>query len=122
MQENLKYTNGFYSENNRFARSDSRIVPLNIAKQQFREKFLDKVDVMVGHALSNDFKVLKVNGMPLNIRFLDTADIGAIFMNEKDKVSLGRLLEHLDIDHRELHNAANDVEYTLEAFFKMGDL
>lgn len=122
VQDNLNYKNGFYSKNNRFARTDSKIVPLSVAKQKFKEEFLDKIDVLVGHGLSNDYKVLKSNGMNLKMKFLDTTDIGAVMMNKDDKVSLERLLNHLNIRHDDLHNAANDVEFILKAFFELGDL
>lgn len=122
VQENLKYENGVFSKNNRFARKDSQTVPLKIAMERFQTEFLDKADVFVGHGLENDFKVLKANGMNLELDYIDTADIGAVIMGEDHKVNLGRLLDHLEIKHDDLHNAANDVEYLLEAFFELGDL
>ena len=122
VQENLNYENGQFSKNNRFARNDTQIVPLKIAMKRFQEEFLDVVEIIVGHGLENDFRVLKTNGMDLELDYLDTADIGAAFMNEDHKVSLERLLDHLKIEHDDLHNAANDVEYILKAFFELGDL
>ena len=122
IQENLKYKNGQFSKNNRFARKDTQIVPLRTAIQRFQEEFLDVVEVIVGHGLENDFKVLEKNNLKLDIEYLDTSDIGAAFMDENNKVSLERLLKYLHIKHTELHNAANDVEYIMKAFFKLGDL
>lgn len=122
VQENLNYENGQFSKNNRFARKDTKIVPLNVAMKRFQEEFLDVAEVIVGHGLENDFKVLKTNGMDLELDYIDTADVGAAFMNENDKVSLERLLDHLKIEHDDLHNAANDVEFILKAFFELGDL
>lgn len=122
VQENLKYQNGQFSKNNRFARKDSKIVPLQVALKMFKEEFIDKVEVLVGHGLSNDFKVLSYNGIDLNKDYLDTSDIGSVIMNEVDKVSLERLLDYLKIIHDDLHNAANDVEFILKAFFEMGNL
>jgi hypothetical protein len=122
VQENLNYENGQFSKNNRFARKDTQIVPLKIAIQRFQDEFLDIVEIIVGHGLDNDFKVLATNGLKLDLDYLDTADIGSVFMGERDKVSLERLLDHLKIKHDDLHNAANDVEYILKAFFELGDL
>jgi hypothetical protein len=122
VQENLHYENGVFSKNNRFARKDSQIVPLKVALKRFKEEFVDKIDILVGHGLSNDFKVLKINGMNLQMDYLDTSDIGGVMMNQNDKVSLERLLDHLKIKHDDLHNAANDVEFILKAFFNLGDL
>lgn len=122
VQENLNYENGVFSKNNRFSRKDTQIVPLKIAIERFKNDFLNNVDIIVGHGLDNDFKVLKVNGVDLDIDYIDTADIGAAFMDENDKVSLSRLLDYLKIQHDDLHNAANDVEYILKAFFELGDL
>ncbi len=122
VQENLKYENGVFSKNNRFARKDTQTVPLKVAMDRFQKEFLDKTDIYVGHGLENDFKVLSINGMNLELDYLDTADIGAVLMGEDHKVSLQRLLNHLKIKHDNLHNAANDVEYLLEALCEMGDL
>ena len=122
VQDNLNYKNGFYSKNNRFSRKDSKIVPLSVAKQQFKEEFLDKIDVLVGHGLCNDFKVLKSNGMDLDLKYYDTSDIGAAMMKRDDKISLEKMLNHLQIKHDDLHNAANDVEFILKAFFELGKL
>lgn len=122
VQDNLNYKNGFYSKNNRFSRKDSKIVPLSVAKQKFKEEFLDKIDVLVGHGLCNDFKVLKLNGMDLNMNYYDTSDIGAALMKKDDKISLEKMLNHLEIKHEDLHNAANDVECILKAFFELGKL
>lgn len=122
VQENLRYENGIFSKNNRFARKDTQIVPLKIAKKRFKEEFLDKIDLLIGHGLENDFKVLEANGIILNEDYLDTSEIGAAIMDEDHKVGLERLLNYLEIKHEKLHNAANDVEYLLQAFFKMGDL
>jgi len=122
VQENLRYENGQFSKNNRFARKDTQTMPLKLAMQKFQNEFLDVTDIVVGHGLENDFKVLETNGMKLKLDYLDTADIGAAMMDESDKVSLERLLKHLKIPHANLHNAANDVEHILKAFFEMGDL
>ena len=122
VQENLKYENGQFSKNNRFARKDSQTVPLKVALRRFKEEFLDKVEVLVGHGLTNDFKVLKLNGLDLNLEYIDTSDIGSVIMGETDKVSLSRLLDYLKIEHDDLHNAANDVEFILKAFFELGNL
>lgn len=122
VQENLNYKNGFYSKNNRFARKDSKVVPKDVAKRRFKEEFIDKIDLLVGHGLTNDFKVLKSNGINFNMAHLDTSEIGAAMMDEDERVSLERLLQYLHIDHDNLHNAANDVEFILKAFFEMGDL
>lgn len=77
---------------------------------------------MVGHGLTNDFKVLKLNGLDLNLEYIDTSDIGSVIMGETDKVPLSRLLDYLKIEHDDLHNAANDVEFILKAFFELGNL
>ena len=122
IQDNLSYKNGFYSKNNRFSRKDSKIVPLSIAKQQFKEEFLDKIDVLVGHGLCNDFKVLKMNGVDLDLKYYDTSDIGAALLNRDDKISLEKMLKHLNIEHEDLHNAANDVEFILKVFYELGNL
>lgn len=122
VQENLNYENKQYAISNKFERKDSRVMPLHIIEKKFKEDFLSTVDVLVGHGLCNDFRVLKQNGMNLNRTYLDTAEIGAVLMYEEGMVSLERLLEHLRIKSSGLHNAANDAEYTLKAFFEMGDL
>lgn len=122
VQDNLKYNNGVYSKNNKYARRDSKTIPLSIALEEFQKEFLDKVEIVIGHGLTNDFKVLKANGLDLNIKYLDTAQIGAAFMDVEHTVSLERLLDYLKIEHNDLHNAANDVEYILEAVKTMGNL
>ena len=122
VQENLKYENGIFSKNNRFARKDSQTVPLAITLERFKKEFIEKTDIIIGHGLENDFKVLETNNYKLDIDYLDTADIGAAIMGEDHKVSLERLLDHLKIKHDNLHNAANDVEFLLEAFCSLGDL
>jgi len=122
VQENLKYKNGQFSNNNRFSRTDTHIVPLKVALNRFQEEFINKTDIFLGHGLTNDFKVLKLNGLDLDISYFDTSDIGAVIMGENDKVSLIRLLDYLEISHDNLHNAANDAEFVLKAFFELGNL
>lgn len=123
IQENLNYKNGFYSKNNRFSRKDSRVVPLKIAKQKFKDEFLNKIDILVGHGLNNDIKVLQMNGITIDKKYYDTSDIGAVkILNRTDRISLENLLGVLNIPHDNLHNAANDVEFILEAFYEIGGL
>lgn len=122
VQENLDHVNGTYTKNNRHARKDTVTVPLKVALDRFKKDFLDKTDIIVGHGLESDLKVLGINNFTFDREYLDTSDIGAAIMDEQDKVSLTRLLEHLDIEAFNLHNAANDAEYVLDTFFEMGDL
>ncbi len=122
IQENLNFENGTYTKNNRHARTDTQTVPLKIALDRFQKDFLDKSDVIVGHGLESDIKVLGINNYEFTREYLDTSDIGGAIMDEADKVSLERLLEHLNIEAFNLHNAANDAEYVLDVFFEMGDL
>ena len=122
VKDNLNRKNGFYSKNNRFSRSDSKVVSLATAKQIFHDEFLSKVEVLVGHGLSNDYKALGLNGIDVRLPFLDTSDIGPALMDRDDKISLEKLLNHLKIQHDDLHNAANDVEFILKAFYEMGKL
>jgi hypothetical protein len=122
VQENLDYENGTYTKNNRYARTDTVTMPLKLALERFQKDFLDKTDIIVGHGLESDLKVLDINGFTFDREYLDTSDIGGAIMDEEDKVSLTRLLEHLNIDAFNLHNAANDAEYVLDVFFEMGDL
>lgn len=122
VQENLDYENGTYTKNNRHARLDTQTVPLNIALKRFQTEFLDKTDIIVGHGLESDIKVLGINDFVFDRSYLDTSDIGGAIMDESDKVSLERLLNHLNIESNNLHNAANDAEYVLDVFFEMGDL
>jgi len=122
VQDNLNYENGIFSKNNRYARKDSKTKPLKLAIKEFKEKFINKVDLFIGHGLTNDFKVLKANGVNLDIEYLDTAEIGAALMGEDDNVSIERLLKFLNIESSNLHNAANDAEYVLEAFKVMGEI
>ena len=122
VQENLNCENGTFTKNNRHARSDTQTVPLKIALDRFQKEFLDKTDVIVGHGLESDIKVLDINNFTFDRPYLDTSDIGGAIMDEQDKVSLIRLLDHLKIESSNLHNAANDAEYVLEVFFEMGNL
>ena len=122
VQENLNRTNTMYSKNNKFSRNDSQIVPLKIAKERFQKEFLGVIELMVGHGLNNDIKVLDANGISISRKYVDTSLIGGVLMNRKNMVSLTHLLKHYKIRHGQLHNAANDVEYTMKAFFEMGDL
>jgi len=122
VQENLDYENGTYTKNNRHARTDTITVPLKVALERFQKDFLDKTDIIVGHGLESDIKVLGINNFTFDREYLDTSDIGGAIMDEQDKVSLTRLLDHLNIEAFNLHNAANDAEYVLDVFFEMGDL
>lgn len=122
IRDNLECKNGFYSKNNRFTRNDSEIVSLAVAKQRFKDEFLGKFDILVGHALDNDFRVLKLNEMDCEQPFFDTADIAARLMNKENKMSLEKILKGYNMAHINLHNAANDVEATLAVFLKMGKL
>lgn len=122
IRDNIGCKNGFYSKNNRFSRSDSEVVSLKVAKRRFEDEFLGKFDVLVGHALSNDFKVLKLNDMDCVCHYFDTADIAPALLEHDEKISLEKLLKKYNVSYVDLHNAANDVDATLAVFLKMGKL
>jgi len=121
IDENIKYKN-VYVKDNRFGRDDSEIVSNEVAIQRFQDEFLTKIDVLIGHGLDNDVRVLNMNGLRIFKHYLDTSDIGAAILYENDRISLERLLTHLRIKGENLHNAANDAECILQTFFKMGEL
>ncbi len=122
VRDNIECKNGFYSKNNRFSRNDSEIVSLAVAMERFQTEFLGKFDVLVGHALCNDFKVLKLNDLHCEQPYYDTADIAAALMNKDNKMSLEKLLKHYNVSYVDLHNAANDVESTMAVFLRMGKM
>ena len=122
VQENLNRTNSMFTTGNKFSRKDSQIVPLKVAKERFQKEFLDVTELMVGHGLNNDIKVLQANGINIKQKYVDTSIVGSVLMNRTNMVSLTHLLNFYKIKHGGLHNAATDVEFTMKAFFEMGDL
>ena len=122
IRDNIECENGFYSKNNRFSRTDSEIVSLEVAKRRFQTEFLGKFDILVGHALSNDFRILKLNDMDCEQPYYDTADISTALMKKDNKMSLEKLLIHYNVSYVDLHNAANDVESTMAVFLRMGKM
>lgn len=122
IRDNIECENGFYSKNNRFSRTDSEVVSLDVAKKRFQTEFLGNFDILVGHALSNDFRVLKLNSMDCEQPYYDTADISAALMKKDNKMSLEKLLNHYNVSYVDLHNAANDVESTMAVFLRMGKI
>lgn len=122
VQENLNHTNTMYTSGNKFSRKDSQVVPLSVAKDRFQKEFLDVTELMVGHGLNNDIKVLDANGIKITQPYVDTSIVGGVLMDHVNMISLTHLLKFYKIRHGTLHNAATDVEFTMKAFFEMGDL
>ncbi|KAL5604529.1 hypothetical protein BROUX41_002484 [Berkeleyomyces rouxiae] len=80
----------------------------------------DRPLYVVGHDLKQDIEYLDNMGLMIEsmatcVEFIDSREIYALFMNLPQGPSLGSILNGLQLESRNLHNAGNDAVYTLRA-------
>ncbi|CAG8583030.1 2833_t:CDS:2 [Diversispora eburnea] len=81
--------------------------------------------VIVGHGVNMDINYLETMGVKINDLIeddfqFDTAEMNAARIGKpNERISLGRLLDLLDIENYSLHNAGNDAHYSLLLFFEL---
>jgi len=78
--------------------------------------------VFVGHGLGNDDSYLSTLGFDTRnarniVHKIDTQTIAG--GSKKKSIGLKKLLQRLDLEHKNLHNAGNDAAYTLQALLLM---
>lgn len=106
----------------------SKIIPLSEVKSVFKD-FLKNTDYLLFHEYSADYGILKNNNLGVEeFKSMDLLDTQMFFkkhfkeeLNEKEPVSLKKLLGYFDIESKNLHNSGNDAAYTLLLFLKMVD-
>ncbi|CAG8564451.1 597_t:CDS:2, partial [Acaulospora colombiana] len=81
--------------------------------------------VLVGHDFKMEEKYLESMGVKVDqcikpVRIFDTAEMNAARVGKPyERMSLGRILDSLDIENYSLHNAGNDARYTLLLFLEL---
>ena len=80
----------------------------------------DRPVVLVFHDSSSDIQYLSMVGYDVNkapnvIDIVDTRELYQYLLRAQNPTRLSSVLDHLEIDHRFLHNAANDAMYTMRA-------
>ena len=127
IEENIALLNGRYVENNKynFNFGKSKTMSLNSAIEILSEK-IEEHDIIMGQGISNDFRYLRNNASKeLNQKYnyqkmfekkkvIDTAKMTFCISEDANTMSIGRVLDMLNIDNSNLHNAGNDALYTLE--------
>lgn len=89
------------------------------------KRYLSQTEYLLLHGGYNDISILNKFGIELkdfsNIKILDTYLLYPKYFNNGaiDNSSLISILDRFNIDHKHLHNAGNDSNYTLEALLKM---
>jgi len=89
------------------------------------KRYLSQAEYLLLHGGYNDISILNKFGIELkdfsNIKILDTYLLYPKYFNNGaiDNSSLISILDRFNIEHKHLHNAGNDSNYTLEALLKM---
>ena len=78
---------------------------------------------LIGHNIKADIQFLaKKSRSPINIPIFDTQIMYRQATLGENILGLVRVLEELQIEHANLHNAGNDAYYTLEVFKKIANI
>jgi len=122
IKEHEKLRNGKFVADNKdhFNFGTSQTLSMGDAIEQITSE-LGKCEYVVGHAVSNDIKWLKQQGVSVaNIKRLDTSKMAyGCVKNKHSTVGLKTILEHFSLEHTHLHNAGNDSAYTMHALAAM---
>jgi len=111
--------NGVFVKSKKYSRTDTEIVTLKEALTRF-ESFVESSDLILGHGLDNDLKILLEHDIQINKPIIDTSILGSILIegvNVQDKhrrVKLETLLDECKLEKKDLHNATNDCEAILK--------
>ncbi|KAK0711091.1 hypothetical protein B0H67DRAFT_646498 [Lasiosphaeris hirsuta] len=88
------------------------------------ESAIGRPVVLVFHEASSDIRYLNLIGYDINIvpnfvEVVDTREMEQFINRSSNAAKLKSLLDWLDIDSRNLHNAGNDAVYTLQAMISL---
>ena len=120
IEENLNYRNKNYisDEKDNFNFGRSKVVTMKDAVKILASQ-IDKHDVLLGQSIQSDFnyfgKMTRGYGDIFEgKKVLDTSNMSTVISEDNSIMSIQRGLEFLEIEHKNLHNAGNDVFYTLK--------
>lgn len=124
--EHEHLSNGIYVHDNRdsFNFGWSERMSFNAAMKFIQRKISQPSTCLIGHSVMSDVEflkqayVFKFNNLP----YADTQNIFKYHSLTMQNYSLTKVLDHLKLSYRNLHNAGNDAYYTLLAFVKMANL
>ncbi|KAK9729767.1 hypothetical protein K7432_000015 [Basidiobolus ranarum] len=124
VQENLHLRNGRYHPDNKekFLFDESELGTLDEIINCLEEDLsTGPPKILIGHDLKSILEATQIVNINLESldETLDTSDLHTVKFGGKDKPSLSRMLDDLEIDYYCLHNAGNDAHYIMEAFLKL---
>lgn len=103
----------------RFKHGTSEIVDRDTLKAEIVTA-VAQADLIVGHSLTSDIKMLKANEIVINPRCVaDTALLSSLYGQRGVWMKLGSLCRRLEITPSGLHCGGNDAFYTAQALVKM---
>jgi len=122
IKETIELENHKFVKSQKFSRDNYVIKPLKDALQELDE-FLKSNEINIGYGIRTDLNVLEKNNLKINdYVFFDIAEFLKRMWNNNDLVSLEKAAKELlgeDIDLSNLHNAADDAEFTLRLYLKI---
>lgn len=123
--DHLHLQNGKYVADNRsnFNFGQSVFLSLHSAIDRVHEELSASGSCLIGHNIKADIRFLAGKSKcPINIPVFDTQIMYKQATLGENILGLVRVLEELNIEYTNLHNAGNDAYYTLQVFKKISNL
>ncbi|KAK7204114.1 hypothetical protein BZA70DRAFT_240092 [Myxozyma melibiosi] len=126
-KENVRYKNKVYvpDHSEDFSFGKSEVLPMKRCASELQHIFSDIGDraVFVAHGSVQDIKWLNSMGvkLPTNMPQINTQHVWNQLYGDKAPAKLEYILRDLGIKFKNLHNAANDAYYTVQAAVRMGE-
>lgn len=122
IDDHAHLSNGKYIANNRdrFNFGTSNRLRLSEAVNFIFTQLNQLRTCLVGHNIKADIQFLRqISSQKINLPVFDTQTMHMQHCLSMQASSLSKLLDELNINYSNLHNAGNDAYYTLEAFIAL---